>query len=254
MSNNTEVTSRGVSLRLHDAKSLAGLCDFPWTASARSTLSIFRSCPLGHLAGHIEHAVDEHVPQGAEHGHDRPLPTDLDQVHVHEGVPRPICVGVDGIRRLHTMRPDLRRSTCGTPVAATRRSAIATNKPTDVPPLPIKRPVAREGDGVAAPHITSSLEAFRYSLGERQALPELDVFEHGGALTICAHLPALNLEEASIRVTDNYVRVEGQRWCPAALRGKRVHVSGSNRWRRCVDPPRAFALSASHAPESLPDR
>jgi HSP20 family protein len=58
---------------------------------------------------------------------------------------------------------------------------------------------------------TSLLETFRYSLGERRVVPELEIFEHDGALTICADLPALNLEEASVRVTDNYVRVEGER-------------------------------------------
>jgi HSP20 family molecular chaperone IbpA len=66
----------------------------------------------------------------------------------------------------------------------------------------------------AAGHLTYRLEAFRYSVGEAR-LPELEVFEHDGALTICADLPALRLDEASIRVTDNYVRVEGERRPPA---------------------------------------
>jgi HSP20 family protein len=67
----------------------------------------------------------------------------------------------------------------------------------------------------AAGHLTSPLEAFRDSLGGRRPLPELEVFEHNGALTICADLPALKLEEASVRVTDNYVRVKGERRAPA---------------------------------------
>ena len=58
---------------------------------------------------------------------------------------------------------------------------------------------------------TSPLETFRYRLGDRPVVPELETFEHDGALTICADMPALKLEEASVRVTDNYVRVEGER-------------------------------------------
>jgi HSP20 family protein len=67
----------------------------------------------------------------------------------------------------------------------------------------------------AAGHLASPLEAFRYSSGERQPSAELEVFEHNGALTICADLPALKLEEASVRVTDNYVTVKGERRAPA---------------------------------------
>ena len=100
---------------------------------------------------------------------------------------------------------------------------MSTNKP-PAPALPTKRPVVREGDGTAARQLASPLETFRYSLGERPVVPELEVFEHNGALTICADLPALKLEEASIQVTDNYVKVEGERRPHAELRGKSVLV------------------------------
>jgi HSP20 family protein len=94
---------------------------------------------------------------------------------------------------------------------------MATNKPPVVPPPWINQSVARE-DGTAARSLSSPLETFRYSRREHQGVRELDVFEHDGAFTICADLPALNLEEASIQVTDNYVKVEGERRPPAALR------------------------------------
>jgi HSP20 family protein len=97
---------------------------------------------------------------------------------------------------------------------------MSTNKP-PAPALSTKRPVVPEGDGTAARQFASPLEAFRYSLGEG-VVPELEVFEHNGALTICADLPALKLEEASIQVTDNYVKVEGERRPPAERRGKSV--------------------------------
>jgi HSP20 family molecular chaperone IbpA len=92
---------------------------------------------------------------------------------------------------------------------------MATNKPPMGPPQLFKGPVVRDGDAPPAGRVTSRLEAFPYSLGAHRVVTELDVFEHDGALTICADLPALKLDEASVRVTDTYVRVEGERRPPA---------------------------------------
>ena len=92
---------------------------------------------------------------------------------------------------------------------------MATNKPPMGPPQLLEGSVGRDGDASPAGRVTSRLEAFRYSLGAHRVIPELDVFEHDGTLTICADLPALELDEASVQVTDTYVRVEGERRLPA---------------------------------------
>lgn len=96
-------------------------------------------------------------------------------------------------------------------------------KATVVAPRLVLRRVVRDLDSTPA-HANWPLETFRYSLGECPWVPDLEVFEQHGVLRISVDLPAMKLEEVSVKVTDEYVSVEGERRPPADTARKDLHA------------------------------
>ncbi len=101
--------------------------------------------------------------------------------------------------------------------------ATKTDAPRFAPRLVIRR-VMRDYNCTPTNHETSPLEILRYSLSDCPWVPDLDVFEQDDLLTIHVDLPAMKLEEVSVRVTDDYVRIEGERRRPADPTRRDLHV------------------------------
>jgi HSP20 family protein len=101
--------------------------------------------------------------------------------------------------------------------------ATKTDAPMFAPRLVMRR-VVRDYDCLPTDHGTSPLETLRYTLSDCPWVPDLEVFEQDDLLTIHVDLPAMKLEEVSVRVTDAYVRIEGERQRPADPARKDRHA------------------------------
>jgi HSP20 family molecular chaperone IbpA len=101
--------------------------------------------------------------------------------------------------------------------------ATKTDPPVFAPRLVMRR-VVRDYDCTPADQGMSAFETLRYSLSDCPWVPDLEVFEQDDLLTIYVDLPAMKLEEVSVRVTDEYVRIEGERQRPADPARKDLHA------------------------------
>ena len=120
-------------------------------------------------------------------------------------------------------------------------------------PRLVMRRVVRDFDCMPTGHGTSPLETLRYSLSDCPWVPDLEVFEQDDLLTIHADLPAMKLEEVSVRITDDDVRIEGERRRPADPARKDLHAPERiyGRFSRTVRlPANANAAAVSWAFEN----
>ncbi len=101
--------------------------------------------------------------------------------------------------------------------------ATKTDPPMFAPRLVMRR-VVRDYDCTPTDHGTSPFETLRYTLSDCPWVPDLEVFEQDDLLTIHVDVPAMKLEEVSVRVTDDYVRIEGERQRQADPARKDLHA------------------------------
>ena len=84
-----------------------------------------------------------------------------------------------------------------------------TKEPPLLAPSLLIRRVTRDADGTTAAGNVLAIETVRYSLRECPWVPDLEVFEQEGQFVIQVDLPAIELEEVSVSVTDDRVRIQG---------------------------------------------
>ena len=75
-----------------------------------------------------------------------------------------------------------------------------------------------------APGITSAIETLRYSLGECPWVPDLEVFEEDGRVTIHVDLPGLKPDDVSVIVAGGRVSIQGERRRPSAANRRDLHA------------------------------
>ena len=101
--------------------------------------------------------------------------------------------------------------------------ATKTDLPMFAPRLVMRR-VVRDYDCPSTDQGTSPFETLRYTLSDCPWVPDLEVFEQDDLLTIHVDLPAMKLEEITVRVTDDSVRIEGERRRPTDPARKDLHA------------------------------
>jgi HSP20 family protein len=84
------------------------------------------------------------------------------------------------------------------------------------------RRVVRDID--EAPGITSAIETLRYSVGECPWVPDLEVFEEDGRVTIQVDLPGLKPDDVSVIVAGGRVSIQGERRHEAAATRRDLHA------------------------------
>ena len=93
--------------------------------------------------------------------------------------------------------------------------------PLSAPRLVMRR-VVRDFDD--APGITSAIETLRYSLGECPWVPDLEVFEEDGRVTIQVDLPGLKPDDVSVIVAGGRVSIQGERRRQPAATRRDLHA------------------------------